>query len=256
MIFDEFDASMRIYEKSLDQILLPDTYLVARIDGRSFTRLTKEICHFEVPFDIKFRNYMLTTVEHLMNCGFRIIYGFTESDEISLLFHPKEQSFGRKVRKYNSILAGEASAAFSLALGQIACFDCRIVPLPTKEKIIDYFLWRQEDAHRNALNSYCYWTLRKEGISASEATNQLSGQSIAFKNELLFQRGINFNQIPLWQKRGIGIYWDIYQKSGLNPSTQQQQISTRRRLKTNVELPIKQEYANMLLDLFDLNIES
>jgi tRNA(His) 5'-end guanylyltransferase len=29
---------------------------------------------------------MLVTVEHLMECGFRVIYGYNESDEISLLF--------------------------------------------------------------------------------------------------------------------------------------------------------------------------
>jgi tRNA(His) 5'-end guanylyltransferase len=89
-------------------------YLVARLDGRSFTRLTKEICQFEAPFDVRFRDMMVNTVKELMNCGFRVIYGYTESDEISLLFHPEEDSFGRKVRKYNSVLAGVASAAFSL----------------------------------------------------------------------------------------------------------------------------------------------
>jgi len=60
----------------------------------------------------------------------------------------EDNAFGRKVRKYNSTLAGEASAAFSLALGQVATFDCRIVPLPTIERVRDYFLWRQEDARR------------------------------------------------------------------------------------------------------------
>ena len=45
-----------------------------------------------------------------MECGFRVIYAYTESDEISLLFAPEETTFGKKVRKYNSILAGEASA--------------------------------------------------------------------------------------------------------------------------------------------------
>ena len=40
MNFDELDQKMRIYERSLDQIILPEIYLVARIDGRNFTRLT------------------------------------------------------------------------------------------------------------------------------------------------------------------------------------------------------------------------
>lgn len=40
-----------------------------------------------------------------------------------LLFHPEDNTFGRKVRKYNSTLAGEASAVFSLELGRPATFD-------------------------------------------------------------------------------------------------------------------------------------
>ena len=148
MNFDELDSKMRQYEQSLDQIILPEMYMVARLDGRGFTRLTKEICNFEAPFDVRFRDIMVDIVKHLMNCGFRILYGFTESDEISLLFHPDETTFGRKVRKYNSILSGEASAAFSVSLGQVAALDCRMIPLPTVERVQDYFQWRQEDAQK------------------------------------------------------------------------------------------------------------
>ena len=55
MKFDDLDAKMRVYEQSLDQILLPELYMVARLDGNRFTRLTREICAFEAPFDISFR---------------------------------------------------------------------------------------------------------------------------------------------------------------------------------------------------------
>ena len=113
MKFDDLDTKMRCYEQSIDQHVLSDMYLVARLDGRSFSRLTKEICDFEAPFDERFRDMMVNTVKALMDCGFRVVYGFTESDEISLLFHTDEDTFGRKVRKFNSILAGTASAAFS-----------------------------------------------------------------------------------------------------------------------------------------------
>lgn len=141
MNFDKLDKEMRKYEESLDQIILPEIYMVARLDGRNFTRLTKEICKFEAPFDVKFRDLMILTVKHLMDCGFKIIYGFTESDEISILFSQQEGIFSRKVRKFNSILSAEASAAFSVKLGKIAAFDCRVVPLPTIERVLDYFLW-------------------------------------------------------------------------------------------------------------------
>ncbi len=120
MRFDEMDAKMRIYEQSLDQVLLPDIYMVARLDGRGFTKLTKEVCNFEAPFDEKFRDMMVKTTKALMDCGFRVVYAYTESDEISLLFAAGEDAFGRRVRKYNSTLAAEASAVFSLELGMAA----------------------------------------------------------------------------------------------------------------------------------------
>jgi len=108
MKFDDLDSTMRIFETAGDRCVLPDLYMIARIDGRNFTRLTKEVHQFEAPFDVRFRDYMLETVEHLMLVGFRIIYGYTQSDEISLLFHQQDNSFGRKTRKLNSILAGDA----------------------------------------------------------------------------------------------------------------------------------------------------
>ena len=249
MTFDDFDKKMRVYEQSLDLIILPEIYMVARLDGRGCTKLTKEICKFEVPFDVCFRDMMLHTVEHLMDCGFRVVYGFTESDEISLLFHFDEDTFGRKVRKYNSVLAGEASSVFSLELGRPAVFDCRIIPLPTIERVRDYFLWRQEDAHRNSLNSHCYWTLRRDGKSMQEATSELSGKSVSYKNELLFSHGINYDELPSWQKRGIGLWRELYEKEGFNPLSQQKETATRIRIKTEYELPLGEKYADLVQEV-------
>ena len=246
MNFEELDKKMRIYEESLDQCILPDLYMVARLDGRSFSRLTKEICNFEAPFDERFRDMMVKTVKSLMDCGFRVVYGFTESDEISLLFHPEENTFGRKVRKYNSLLAAQASSVFSLELGQAVAMDCRMIPLPNLEKVRDYFLWRQEDAHRNALNAHCYWMLRKEGLDAQTATRMLEGKSVAYKNELLFSRGINFDKLPLWQKRGMGIYWAETEKIGFNPLTKSETKTTRRELKVDDQLPLGEAYGDMV----------
>ena len=102
MNFDELDKIMRVYETTHDLYVLPNIYMVARLDGRNFTRLTKNTYQFKAPFDEKFRDYMLATVEHLMN-GFKIIYAYTQSDEISLLLDLAENTFNRKLRKLNSV---------------------------------------------------------------------------------------------------------------------------------------------------------
>lgn len=251
MNFDELDKKMRVYEQSIDQSILSDMFLVARLDGRSFSRLTKEICDFEAPFDDRFRDMMIQTVKALMDCGFRVVYGFTESDEISLLFHREENTFGRKVRKYNSILAGIASATFSMNLGQVAALDCRLVPLPNMERVQDYFLWRQEDAHRNALNAHCYWLLRKEGLNARQATDRLEGKSVSYKNELLFSKGINFDKLPSWQKRGIGIYWSDVEKVGFNPITKAKEKTMRKELVVDLNLPLGDSYGKMIASFLE-----
>src|SRR5882724_3788624 len=229
MKFDDLDNKMRVFETASDQCALPEMFLVARIDGRSFTRLTKELHNFEKPFDVKMRDYMVDTTSHLMNCGFNVIYGYTQSDEISLLFARNITTFDRKLRKYNSILAGEASAKFTLLLGDLAAFDCRISQLPTAELVCDYFRWRNEDAHRNALNGYCYWKLRESGKDVKEAALTLNRLSLADKNELLFCHGINFNEAPNWQKRGIGLLWETYEKPSVNPIDGSNTIAIRRR---------------------------
>jgi tRNA(His) guanylyltransferase len=250
MKFDELDAKLRIFETAHDLCVLPDIFMVARLDGRNFTRLTKEIHQFEAPFDPKFRDYMATTVEHLMGCGFHIIYGYTQSDEISLLLHRNEQAFSRKIRKINSILAGEASAKLSLLLGSMATFDCRVSQLPTVNLVVDYFRWRNEDAHRNALNAHCYWILRKKGEKAVTVAQKLDKISDSDKNELLYREGgINFNNLPKWQKRGLGLYSESYSKAGLNPVTGEQVFATRKRIKVDLELPMKEEYGEFIKTL-------
>lgn len=249
MKFDDFDRKMRVYETASDRCTVPGMFIVTRIDGRNFTRLTKEICQFEAPFDTKMRDLMVATVKHLMECGFTVLYGYTQSDEISLLHSLGETAFSRKHRKYHSILAGEASAVFTHLLGRPAAFDCRVCELPNKTLVTDYFRWRMEDAHRNALNGHCYWALRSQGKSQKEATEALAGLSVAAKNELLFAHGINFNDLPPWQKRGVGVYFQRVEKRGLDPRDGRCVLTTRRILATDMNLPMHDAYVALLKDI-------
>ena len=248
MNFNTFDRRMRQYETIHDQCVLPEMHMVARLDGRSFTRLTRERQHFEAPFDEKFRDLMVETVLHLMDCGFNVVYGYTESDEISLALHRNESSFGRKLRKLNSVLAGEASGRFSLLLGAVAAFDCRISELPTRALVVDYFRWRQEDAARNALNGHCYWLLRRQGHGKDEATQRLVGMKNNQKHDLLMASQINFNDLPAWQKRGVGIYRVSAPNSGTDPRSGEQVDTTRNVLKVDLELPKGDAYGQFVDD--------
>ena len=128
----------------------------------------------------------------------------------------------------------------------MASLDCRICELPLARHVIDYFRWRNEDAHRNALNAHCYWLLRKKGENANDASQALLRLSVAEKNELLFANGVNFNELPNWQKRGSGLYWEEHDKEGFNPMTGEKIVATRRRIKRDLDLPMKDEYSQFI----------
>jgi len=102
---------------------------------------------------------------------------------------------------------------------------------------------------RNALNSWCYWTLRKDGLNEQQATKRLLGQSVSQKNELLFQYNVNFNNVPRWQKRGVGLYWEEYDKPSVNPITNEEIMARRLRIRMDFELPMKDEYGELVRSL-------
>ncbi|WP_228408189.1 MULTISPECIES: tRNA(His) guanylyltransferase Thg1 family protein [unclassified Chryseobacterium] len=99
MKFEEIEAVMRKNESLSEQYILPENFMIVRLDGRGFTRPTKEKLSLEKPFDQKFSQAMIDTTKHLFTIGFRVLYGYTQSDEISLLIHKDDQTFSRKVRK-------------------------------------------------------------------------------------------------------------------------------------------------------------
>ena len=82
---------------------------------------------------------------------------------------------------------------------------------------------------------------------------ELKGKSIAFKNELLFQRGINFNDLPVWQRRGTGLYWETYEKVGFDPIRQVEVTAMRRRVKISEDLPMKGAYENFIRGILEAN---
>ena len=241
---DQFESRMRSLEYFHNLRLLPETYTIIRLDGRSFSNFTAS-SKFDKPFDDRFHSMMLDTTKAVLT-DLGGIYGYTESDEISILFPPEWEMFNGSVEKLVSISASIASSNFTHISNSIVSFDSRVISLVNPEQVIDYFLRRQADAARCALNGWSYWTLRNLGNSARKATSILDKQTVTFKNKLLFDNGINFNDTPNWQKRGTGIYWEEYEKTGFDPIKKVEVIAPRRRLKIDEELPIKEQYAEFI----------
>jgi tRNA(His) guanylyltransferase len=246
MNFNELDAKMRRYETLNERSFFDETDLVIRLDGRGFSGLTEQH-ELEKPFDHRFQDIMSATVKYLMSeTGFKFSYGYHQSDEISLLLSRKDQSFERKERKLVSILASAAAAKFTEQFGSIGTFDGRVSVLPTTELVVDYFRWRQEDAARNALSGYAYWLLRQHGYNGRQAAAALNGASRADKHEVLFRYGLNFKNVPAWQKNGTGFWFEKYLKTGFNPKTGQDVKVWRNRLAQPIALPYGEEYGALM----------
>ncbi len=239
----DLEKRMRAGECFHDIRMLPGAWVVLRLDGHGFTRFANR--RFERPFDEKFHEHMIGTSAALLD-KFQGLYAYTESDEISLLLPRRWDLFDRELEKGCSLSAGLASAMFTLACGEVVQFDSRAWVGARTEDVVDYFRWRQNDAARCALNAWCYWTLRKSGRGVAAATEAIHGRPRAFKNELLHQHGINFNQVPAWQRRGTGLSWEHFEKEGFDPIRRLPVRAERRRIKVDRELPIGAEYDRLL----------
>jgi len=244
MRVDDLEARMRDLEWFHDLRALPATWPVIRVDGRGFSRFTEG--SFAKPFDARFHEIMCSVAERLL-VEFQAAYVYTESDEISVLLPRDTDLFDRELEKLITVAAGIASATFTQGCGQVAHFDGRLWLGPSTQHVVEYFRWRQADATRCCLNGWCYWTLRKEGFDVEDATKQLRGKPAAELHELLFRRGINFNELPEWQRRGTGVYWERYEKVGFNPVTGSAVPAERRRIKRDETLPVGQDYDKFIL---------
>ena len=250
MKHDDLGARLKAYEETHDRVLLPDSFVIARIDGRAFSRLTKEtLPDLAKPFDPGFRDAMVHTARYLAaESGFDVAYAYTQSDEISLLFHRSAKSFGRRAAKWLSILASEASATLAVRLGHHATFDARLLELPNESLVRDYFRWRYEDAARNALSGHCYWRLRNEGHDARTATRTLDELSVPQRHELLHARGTPFQSMPAWEKRGVGIWAESITREGRDPRTGEARLAMRRHWHVELELPDRDGYAALIAE--------
>lgn len=220
---------LREREAVYDTRVPADHWIILRLDGRGFSGLTEK--HFAKPFDPLFHQHMLKAAETTL-VDLQARFAYVGSDEISLLLPPVYSSYDRRMEKLVSIPASMASSAFTLASTIAAQFDCRINSAISLEGVLAYFRWRLADVERNALSTLAYWTLRADGMSARQATARLKEASWQDKERLLQEHSLDFHQIPSWQRSGIGIAWETYDKQGYDPICQITVTAQRRRTAT------------------------
>ncbi len=222
---------MKAYESCYDIRVPARTYVIIRLDGKGFSKYTKM---FEKPFDDYLSNAMDTATIEL--CKYlNPKFAYTQSDEISLVFTDienieSELIFDGKVQKLCSISASKFTAAFNKIMLKIvalatkptefhelalsgnlpeidAVFDSRVFIIPDFREVSNYFIWRQQDCTRNSVSM---------AASHYYPHKQLEGKSGSEKQEMLFQKGVNWNDYKVKYKRGAIIKKHTFEIPGDN----------------------------------------
>ena len=175
---DSLGDRMKDYESRNQNYLQKRIPVIIRVDGRAFHSFTNGLYK---PFDNLFTDTMIQTMETLCSEIQNCVFGYVQSDEISLFLKDYDsintsawfdyrtdklcsisaslatyyfnKYFHQKVELMNNFTSDENYMSTLLkCCNKPAVFDARCFNLP-KEEIINYFYWRELDAVRNSIQA-------------------------------------------------------------------------------------------------------
>ena len=227
MATSDLNKRMKDYEKRNRYYLQRRMPVIVRLDMRAGHTFLK---NFERPFDESFIKSMQETAKYLCENIPNCKLSYQQSDEISLLLVDYEKldtsSFlDYRTDKLCSLTASMATLLFNRKLGKNvsefiynngenyetdskeytlcrvykdafnkgAIFDSRCFNL-SKEEVTNYFYWRQLDASRNSIQ------MTGQAYFSHEELKHKTRKDI--QDMLVLQKGINWNDLPTYQKRG------------------------------------------------------
>ena len=235
---DEIGKRMKEFYENRTRIYLPRrTYSIVRVDGRSFHQYCKSLVR---PFDMGLIDDMNETAKYLCKNIQGAEIGFVQSDEISILLtdfatHQTDAWYDGNIQKIVSVAASMATAKFNQlrmlreslkeeyvspdsgdTIGHVlwwniirdfklAEFDARTFTIPSKSETMNYFIWRQQDTVRNSISSVAQ-TLYSH--------KELNGKNMSVQQEMIFQKGQNWNNYDSVLKRGRFVFKERYDKQG------------------------------------------
>lgn len=178
------------------------TYTFIRCDGKAFHTLTRNCTK---PFDYQLMSHMDFTAAALCREAQGAVMAYVQSDEITVLLtdFANEQTdawFDGNIQKIASISASVCTAEFNrlrsqmaVAPNKLAHFDARVWSIPDPYEVENNFIWRQQDAVKNSIQMvarslYSHKELQSVGLSDLQ--------------EMIFRKGVNWNDYPDGAKRG------------------------------------------------------
>lgn len=241
---DPIGDRMKRYERASKSALTWRLPVIVRIDGRAFHTYTRDC---DRPFDESLVAAMNACAAAVCEDAQGAALAYVQSDEISILLHGyrrlgSQPWFDNEVQKIVSISASIAAATMTalspLIFGEIklASFDARAFVLPEAE-VCNYFIWRQQDATRNALRMVA-------GTHYSH--RDLHEKNTSEMQEMLFAKGVNFNNVPTHHKRGRCVTRGTYEVNG----------ATRYRWTVDNDIPIFTKSRDFIERHLAVDIES
>ncbi|GAA0408280.1 tRNA(His) guanylyltransferase Thg1 family protein [Paenibacillus motobuensis] len=208
---DDFGNRMKGYENIFRQTLPQRLPVIIRIDGSHFHTFTRGMIK---PFDEVLIQAFWETCKYLAEniMGCKLVYH--QSDEISILLTNYDKLttqswFENNLQKMVSVSASMATAKFNEVIQksnpnkELATFDSRAWVLP-QDEVTNYFLWRQQDATKNSISMVAQANFPHKELQG------LDGKKL--QDKLFLEKGINWNDLPVWQKRGACITKQNYKK--------------------------------------------
>ena len=209
--------------------------IIVRLDGRSFNKLARDL-NLVKPYDENFYRVMSKVCNDLFK-EFSPVFVYTFSDEISLLLD--KIPFDGRIEKINSVIASFTASSFVLHYDEDfkkpPSFDSRIIPI-SDEDVLKYFKWRQDESWKNCIASHGISFLKSK-YSNKRANDMITGLKSSEIHELLYQNGINLNDVETYKKRGIAVYRKNKKVVGFNKKENREQVSYRTYTYVDWEVP-------------------
>jgi tRNA(His) guanylyltransferase len=241
--YKEIEDRVSVFEKSLNAKLMPTLPIMMRFDGSSFSTFTKGLGR---PYDQRLTDLMIEV------CKFMVEYtnarcGFVGSDEITIvLWEDNELSqtiYNGRVEKLLSELASKLSVRFNQLLPKYLpekvntepYFDAKIWNVPTLEDVVNCFWVRENSVTKNSI------TMAFLEYYSHQESEGVNGK---IKQEMLFQKGINFNDYPTDFKRGTY----VQRRKELRKFTTEEieRLPTKHEARRNPDLTIERSVVKVL----------
>lgn len=276
MTRDDLGTRMKTFYEGIARTkLMRRTPVIIRIDGKAFHTFT---AGFQRPFDEVLIRTMQETTKYLCENIQGCVLGYTQSDEISLILIDYQKLdtdawFDYEIQKMCSIAASMATMAFNKlfaanyeewrandlpdaseawlkldkayvkALKTGAMFDARVFNIP-REEVTNCIYWRQLDASRNSIQmtGQAYFSRRELYCKSCNDIQDM----------LMTQKGINWNDFPVYQKRGSCVIRAEENAAGsASEQDNENQEKVRKKWKIDREIPIfkgeDREYIEQLI---------